>query len=215
MLPGPAGYFWLSFFLEFGDFPRNFDGTDAIPDPRLVVTPKAITPACLPAPSYPWRRADTISSLMTAVARHSKMICSSFDFDPALPMEWLLKVDFKFASISFTAAVLLSCSPYSWPASLSLKCSLDQLLSDCSDMFTSPFAMFLNFDIWMCNSLLQYLGRLLDIFRQCRLAHACSPESGDRFTRLLIIINKWCRGSSLITIRNTSKRLRRRTIRKQ
>ena len=43
--------------------------------------------------------------------------------------------------------------------------------------------MFLNFDIWMCNSLLQYLGRLLDIFRQCRLAHACSPESGDRFKR--------------------------------
>ena len=29
------------------------DGTDAIPAPRLVVTPKAITPACLPAPSYP------------------------------------------------------------------------------------------------------------------------------------------------------------------
>ena len=41
------------FFQNFGDFPRNFDGTDVFPAPRLVVTPKAITPAFLPAPSYP------------------------------------------------------------------------------------------------------------------------------------------------------------------
>ena len=42
------------FFLEFGDFPRNLDGKVAIRAPRLVVPPKAIIPACLPAPSYPW-----------------------------------------------------------------------------------------------------------------------------------------------------------------
>ena len=42
------------FFLEFGYFPRNLDGKVAFPAPRLVVTPWAITPACLPAPSYPW-----------------------------------------------------------------------------------------------------------------------------------------------------------------
>jgi hypothetical protein len=45
--------FHRTFSQNFGDFPRNFDGTDAIPVPRLVVTPEAITPACLPAPSYP------------------------------------------------------------------------------------------------------------------------------------------------------------------
>ena len=47
-------YFYRTFFLDFGEFPRRFDETDAIPAPRLVVTQKAITPACLPAPSYPW-----------------------------------------------------------------------------------------------------------------------------------------------------------------
>ena len=53
------------FFLEFGDFPRNCDGTDAIPAPRLVVTQKAITPACLPAPSYPW------TTLQPSLRQHS------------------------------------------------------------------------------------------------------------------------------------------------
>ena len=53
---GTEIYLWTdpACILEFGEFPRSCDGTDAIPAPRLVVTPKAITPACLPAPSYPW-----------------------------------------------------------------------------------------------------------------------------------------------------------------
>ena len=51
---GPLATFDERFILEFGDVPRNCDGKVAIRAPRLVVTPKAITPACLPAPSYPW-----------------------------------------------------------------------------------------------------------------------------------------------------------------
>ena len=46
--------FHRTFFLEFENFSRNCDGRDAISAPRLVVTPWAITPACLHAPSYPW-----------------------------------------------------------------------------------------------------------------------------------------------------------------
>ena len=57
--------FHRTFFLEFGEFPRRFDETDAIPAPRLVVTQKAITPACLPAPSYPW------TTLQPSLRQHS------------------------------------------------------------------------------------------------------------------------------------------------
>ena len=47
-------HFHRTFFLDFGDVPRKLDGRDAISAPKVVVTPKAITPACSPAPSYPW-----------------------------------------------------------------------------------------------------------------------------------------------------------------
>ena len=58
-------YFHRTFFLEFGDVPRKLDGRDAISAPKVVVTPKAITPACSPAASYPW------TTLQHSLRQHS------------------------------------------------------------------------------------------------------------------------------------------------